>query len=144
MSRRYKWSSHAKPTDERSPAGYIRVYPSQQISDDCRAPDPFLLQPRSRPNINSFHHSMATVPNISHPSGVVLFLILISVAILFDRVKRNLLVRTSHYYHPVIHSFFEELSTFGFVSLLAFVCKKEWNGYSVVYRVGDDIKDGYG
>ena len=87
---------------------------------------------------------MATVPNISHPSGIVLFLILISVAILFDRVKRTLLVKTSHYYQPVIHSFFEELSTFGFVSLLAFLCKKEWNGYSIVYRIGDEIEDGFG
>ena len=83
-------------------------------------------------------------PDISHPSGIVLFLILTAIAILFDRGKRFVLENSSQYFHPVIHAFFEELSTFGFVSLLAFLCKKDWNGTTIVYIIGDHIGGGFG
>jgi hypothetical protein len=83
-------------------------------------------------------------PDVSHPSGVILFIILVGVAILFERGKRYILQKSSHYYHPVVHAFFEELSTFGFVSLLAFLCKKEWHGHTIVNLIGDELGDGYG
>jgi hypothetical protein len=84
-------------------------------------------------------------PDISNPTGVVLFLILVGIALLFDRIKHIILNRSSEVYHPVIHAFFEELSTFGFVSLLAFLCKKEWSaGISIVYLIGGNIGEGYG
>jgi hypothetical protein len=84
-------------------------------------------------------------PDISDPTGVILFLILVGIALLFDRGKQALLHRSAEVYHPVIHAFFEELSTFGFVSLLAFLCKKEWSdGNSIVYMIGGRIGEGYG
>ncbi len=84
-------------------------------------------------------------PDISDPTGVVLFLILVGIALLFDRSKHAILNQSSEVYHPVIHAFFEELSTFGFVSLLAFLCKKEWSGgSSIVYLIGGNIGEGYG
>ncbi len=84
-------------------------------------------------------------PNISDPTGVILFLILVGIALLFDRGKHAVLNRSAEVYHPVIHAFFEELSTFGFVSLLAFLCKKEWSdGRSFVYMIGGHIGEGYG
>lgn len=87
--------------------------------------------------------------NYLHPGevfcGVVIFLILVCIAILFDRGKRALLTSVSQHYRPVIHAFFEELSTFGFVSLLAFLATKEWNGgLSIIYMIGDNLGDGYG
>ena len=84
-------------------------------------------------------------PDISDPTGVVLFLILVGIALLFDRGKHAILNRSAEVYHPVVHAFFEELSTFGFVSLLAFLCKKEWSGgSSIVYMIGGQIGEGYG
>ena len=44
-------------------------------------------------------------------------------------------------YKPVIHAFFEEISTFGFVSLLAFLAVKEWNGVSIVQMIGNNVGD---
>jgi hypothetical protein len=83
-------------------------------------------------------------PDVSHPSGIIVFLILTLIAILFDRGKRVLLESASHYYQPVMHAFFEELSTFGFVSLIAFIVKKDWDGQKIVYLIGDSIGEGLG
>jgi hypothetical protein len=84
----------------------------------------------------------------SHPGqvfcGVVIFLILVSIAILFDRGKRGLLNTVPQHYRLVIHAFFEELSTFGFVSLLAFLFTKEWNGLSIIYMIGNSFGAEYG
>jgi hypothetical protein len=84
----------------------------------------------------------------THPGqvfcGVVIFLILVSIAILFDRGKRGLLNTVPQHYRLVIHAFFEELSTFGFVSLLAFLATKEWNGVSIIYMIGNSVGAEYG
>jgi hypothetical protein len=84
----------------------------------------------------------------THPGevfcGVVLFLFLVGTAIFVDRIKRALMNSVSDHYRPAIHAFFEELSTFGFVSLVAFLATKEWNGYSIIYMIGSNLGEGYG
>jgi hypothetical protein len=85
----------------------------------------------------------------THPGqvfcGVVIFLILVSIAIFFDRGKRALLNSVPQHYRLVIHAFFEELSTFGFVSLLAFLATKEWNnGLSIIFMIGNSVGAEYG
>ena len=79
------------------------------------------------------------------PSSVVIFSVLIFVALMFDRGKRYLFMRCGKHYQVVVHAFFEEISTFGFVSLVAFIFEKDWNGQgSILYMVGNLIEDGYG
>ena len=74
--------------------------------------------------------------------GVIVFLTLVCFALFFDRGKKGLLNMVSVPYKPVIHAFFEEISTFGFVSLLAFLAVKEWNGVSIVQMIGNNVGDG--
>jgi len=61
----------------------------------------------------------------ANPAGYVVLLFLISLLMLFERLKHWLMHSVPRSYMPVMHAMFGELSSLGFVSLVAFFFEYE-------------------
>ena len=61
----------------------------------------------------------------ANPAGYVVLLFLISLLMLFERLKHWLMRSVPRSYMPVMHAMFGELSSLGFVSLVAFFFEYE-------------------
>jgi len=78
------------------------------------------------------------------PASFMLFMFLISIIILFEKIKSVIHHAVPKAYMPVIHAIFAELSTLGFVSLIAFLLNFSFSTEkSLMDKVGYSINLGH-
>jgi len=78
------------------------------------------------------------------PASFILFMFLISIIIIFEKIKNMIHHAVPKAYMPVIHAIFAELSTLGFVSLIAFLLNFSISSEkSLMDKVGYSISLGH-